>query len=177
MPEEQNLPIEGEDVNVEQEETTVPTEQEKTYTQADIDEIIKNRLAREKRKQEDAVKKATEDAEKRNLLEKEEYKALYEKLQLEVDRKNVEALESKKESLLAKAGYTDTQIERYKRYVVGETAEELAASIEELVADIPPVKTVGVDPVVRNPNTHKPAPTDLRNKGKEFMERLINKKQ
>lgn len=51
---------------------------EKTFTQADLDRIIADRLAREEKKRTDAAEKARKDAEQKTLQEQGEYKTLAE---------------------------------------------------------------------------------------------------
>lgn len=149
-------------------------EDQKLYTQDEINEIIKNRLAREKKKQDDAVKRASDEAEKKRLAEQEQYKELAEKLQQEILNMNTKALNNKKESLLAKAGYKDEQINKYLKYIEGTTDEELAQSVEDLKKDIPPV-SVGVDPSMKNPATHIPLQKDGYEAAQELMKKIFKK--
>lgn len=51
-------------------------EQQATFTQADVDRIVKERLAREQAKAEAAAKKAKEDADQASMKEQEKWKEL-----------------------------------------------------------------------------------------------------
>ena len=63
---------------------TEPAKTEKTFTQADVDKIVSERLEREKRKATDAANKAKEEAEQKALAEQGEWKTLAEKYQGEI---------------------------------------------------------------------------------------------
>lgn len=82
-----------------------------------------------------------------------------------------DALNAKKVALLVKAGYADEQVERYSRFIVGESDEELTKSIEELTADVPP-KPKYVDPNPMNGERGKPEPVDSEEKGRSLFQRL-----
>lgn len=143
----------------------------KTFTQEDIDRIVRERLDRERKKREDAVKKEREEAERKRLEENEEYKELADKLQEQLDEQKRTALETKKESLLATAGYDEGQVQRYKKYLDGESEEELKAALDDLKADIPPKKQYG-DPSPGNGSKQPPKKTNLEEKGKSAYQRL-----
>src|SRR5690606_23716829 len=79
------------------------------YTQADIDRIVGERLAREKAKTDKAIAEAQAEAERKKLEEASEFKALYEaekaaREQIEESARK-SALETKKQTLLIGAGY------------------------------------------------------------------------
>jgi hypothetical protein len=153
-----------------------PNPEGKTFTQDDIDRIVKERLERERKKREAEAEAERAAAEKKRLEEKEEYKELYEKLQKEREADRLAAIESKKESLLAKAGYDESQVERYTKYLTGETDEELQTSLDTLKADIPPkqAKTYG-DPSPGNGSKQPPKKKTLEEKGKSAYQRLKEK--
>jgi hypothetical protein len=143
----------------------------KTFTQDQLDAIIADRLARERKKQEDAERKIREEAERKKLEENEEYKTLATKLQEQLDAIKGDALGAKKEALLAKAGYTQDQIEKYVKYVDGETDEQLSEAVEALKADIPP-KPKFADPSPGNGGKQEPKKTDLHDTGVSMYQRL-----
>lgn len=147
----------------------------KTFTQEDIDRIVKERLERERKKREEAIQKEREEAERKRLAENEQYKELADKLQAQLDAIKEDALKAKKDALLAKAGYTEEQIEKYSKYVDGTTDEELAESVEALKADIPPQTKTYADPHVNNGPKNEPKKTDLQQKGKSMYQRLKEK--
>jgi hypothetical protein len=147
----------------------------KTFTQAELEEIVKKRLERERRKAEELLTQQREEADRKKLEEQNEFKSLYEKTQAELEqiRKDAEVskLEATKTNLLVSAGYTGEQLERVRKYVVGANDEELTKSLEELQQDIPP-KVGGVDPSVNNPQRQQPQPKDLADEGRSIYERL-----
>lgn len=143
----------------------------KTFTQAELDKIIADRLAREQKKRDEAIQKERDEAERKRLEEAQEYKVLADKYREELEAIKADALKSKKDALLAKAGYTDEQVERYRKFIDGETDEELAKSIETLKADVPPKPTY-VDPSPMNGERGKPEQVDSEEKGRSLFQRL-----
>ena len=135
--------------------------------QAELDRIIKERLARQAKKYEEEKAAAQAEAERKKLEENEEYRKLYEETKAELDRIRVDALKTR---LLAEAGYTADQITRVSKYVTGDDEEGIRASIDEVKADIPP-KTV-IDPNPGNGKKPEPKPTDAAAEAKARLERL-----
>lgn len=147
------------------------TTEEKTFTQAELDKIIADRLSREQKKRDEAVQKEREEAERKRLEEEQQYKELADKYREELEAIKADALKSKKDSLLIKAGYTDEQIEVLRNTVTGETDEELTQSIEALRAVITPKPTYA-DPSAMNGGSNKPEPKDGEEVGKAMYERI-----
>lgn len=63
-----------------------PAGSERTFSQEDVDRIVKERLEREHKKQEEAAAKAREDAEKKALEEQGKHKELAEKATREAEQ-------------------------------------------------------------------------------------------
>ena len=148
-------------------------EEPKTFTQEELDRIIADRLAREQKKRDEAVKKAEEEAEQKRLEEQGEYKKLAEKLQKQVDEMKAEVLSTKKVTLLKDAGYSEAQIELFTNLLQGETDEELAASLELLKKANPPVEERKyVDPSSGNGRKNDPSKKGADEIGKSVFQRL-----
>lgn len=148
---------------------------EKTFTQAELEVIIAERLAREKRKAEQKAEEARKEAERKALEEQGKYKEMYEELLQEIEAQKAQALEIRKETLLLGAGYTQEQAERYKKYLTGSTDEELAEALETLKADIPPAPKY-VDPVsLGNGRKTEPQQVDPAEYGKSLFAKLKQK--
>lgn len=143
--------------------------------QAVIDALLKDRLARQQKKFEDEKAAAQAEAERKEREKNEEYKALYESAQAELDRTRAEAkaaeLSATKTRLLVEAGYAADQLARVGKYVTGEDEDAIKASIAEVIADMPP-KASGVDPNPGNGRKPDPKPGDLTDVGKSQYERL-----
>lgn len=157
-------------------EPTTAVEPEKTpegkvFTQEQVDAIIKDRLAREKQQSEKEKEATRKEAEQKQLVEQEQFKQLYEQTQQELQQFKADALTAKKDAMLAKAGYSEEQIEKYRKYLDGDTDESLSASLEELKTDIPTKKEY-VDPSASNGKREKPETTDLKEAGKSLYQRL-----
>lgn len=124
-----------------------------TYTQADIDRIVGERLAREKQKADKAIQDAKDEAERQKLAEEGKFKALYEaekqtRENLEQERQT-ERLHTTKQSLLLEAGYTADKLADLLDFVTGEDEEGVKASVEKLVRVAPP-KALPIDPSTNN---------------------------
>lgn len=145
--------------------------EEKTFTQAELEEIITKRLERERKKRDEAVQKERDEAERKKLEEANEYKELYEKSQAQLTEYQAEILTAKKDAMLAKAGYNDEQIAKYRKYLEGSSEDEINASLTQLIADIPP-KFNGVDPSAGNTPKQPPKQTDLHEEGQSLYQRL-----
>ncbi len=146
----------------------------KTFTQEDIDRIVRERLERERKKREAALEEERKKAERERLKEQEKYKDLYEDLQKDIEEQRKQALEAKKEAMLVKAGYSEDQAKRYVKYLEGETDDDLNASLDALKADIPPKKQYA-DPNPNNGGKQTPKRKTLEEKGKSVYQRLKEK--
>ena len=153
--------IEDETTDLDSEET----DEDKAFTQAEVDRIVKDRLARERKKQK-------EEEELKQAEEQGKYKELYEKTQEQLAEITRKAL---LESALLKAGYTEDQIERYSKYIEGEDESEINESVQVLVKDITPGNSkeqLGDDPSPYPAQRKTPAPKDGLEYGKQAYERI-----
>lgn len=105
-----------------------------TYTQADIDRIVGERLAREKQKAEKAVEQAKAEAERKKLEEAQEYKALYEaekaareKERQEAHQKQMDAL---KRQLLSESGFKGEEVADAMAFIGGDDEEAVKDAVE-----------------------------------------------
>lgn len=122
-----------------------------------------------------AFEDAQEAARLAELSEVDRVKAEADKLAQELQAAREDALNAKKVSLLAKSGYSDEQITRYSRFVIGTTDEEIAASIEALIADVPPTAKEKnyADPSTKGAGARNtPKQKDLHDKGVSAFQRL-----
>lgn len=146
---------------------------EPAFTQADIDRIVKERLAREQKKREEALEAERLAAERKRLEDEQKYKDLYESLQKDLEAQRATALQAKKESLLAKAGYSDEQAKTLTKLLEGENDDDLTASLENVKTLFPPTKEKPYgDPNPGNGGKQTPKKTNLEDKGKAQYERL-----
>lgn len=146
------------------------------FTQAQLDAIISDRLARAEAKRKQEKEEAEAEAERKRLEDSQEYKGLAEQYKQELEKLKEDAQKaeklSKKTSLLAKAGYKPEQVERYAKFVDGETDDEMQAAVNQLVADVPPTPGY-VDPKgAGNSQRQTPAPKDKEEKGRSYFQRL-----
>lgn len=149
-----------------------------TYTQADIDRIVGERLAREKAKADKAVEEAKAEAERKRLEEASEFKALYEQSQARIAEIEAQAkaseLAAKKQTLLLEAGYAADKLADVLPFITGADDDEVKAAIERFKAVAPPTPAY-VDPATGGNNRQQPEQKDGTELGKAMYERIKNK--
>lgn len=149
-----------------------------TYTQADIDRIVGERLAREKQKAEKAVEEAKAEAERKRLEESNEFKALYEQSQariaeIEAQAKAAELL-AKKQSLLLEAGYPADKLADVLGFITGDDEETVKASVERFKSVAPPTPAY-VDPAAGGSGRQQPEQKDARDFGRDLFKSITKK--
>jgi hypothetical protein len=110
---------------------------DKTFTQADVDRIVKERLQREQGKAEQLAQKAREEAEAKALAEQGKYKELFEKQQADLrtaaDRVKALELQTLRNNVATKVGLPAAFVDRLR----GETEAEIEADAKSILAIIP----------------------------------------
>ena len=110
---------------------------ERTFTQADVDRIITERLAKEKAKAESMATKAREDAERKAAEEQGKFRELYEAAQQRIAeteaRLKAAEIASIKREVAGKLNMPQALANRLQ----GETLEEIEADAKELMAAMP----------------------------------------
>jgi hypothetical protein len=113
------------------------TEAARTFTQADVDRIVAERLERAERKAADKAEKARQDAEAQVLKEQGKFQELYQKAQADLERLAAEKrsleLAALRRDVAAKFQLPDGLAKRLQ----GETTEELERDAQDLLAAIP----------------------------------------
>lgn len=110
---------------------------EKTYTQADIDRIIGDRLAKERAKQEAAVKKTQEEADRKAAEQQGQYEKLYKETQVKLEAAEAKARLAEHANLQREAAAKVGLPPAFASRLLGETAEDLEADAKALLASIP----------------------------------------
>ena len=110
---------------------------ERMWTKAEVEALVRDRLANAQRKAEEAADKARQEAEAKALKEQGEYQKLFEKAQAELDaeRQRARALELQalRRDVAQKFQLPDALAKRLQ----GETQEELERDAQDLLAAIP----------------------------------------
>lgn len=110
---------------------------ERTFTQADLDRIVTERLAKEKQRSEAATAKARADAERKAAEEQGEWKKLAEqyKTEAEVERQRAAsaALAVTRRDVAARLNVPVALADRLR----GDTPEEIEADAKQLMAALP----------------------------------------
>lgn len=135
---------------------------------AKVDEAnaLKEKLAEIERQQEEAKRK--------ELEEKEEYKTLYEQALQQAEQAKQEAIGIKKNALLTQAGYSAEQAKLLVKLVEGDSDEEISESIKLLQATIPVQDKYG-DPSAFNGAKEKPKTVDAEELGRNAVSRVLHK--
>ena len=122
-------------------ESIITPDVEKTFSQAEVNEIIEKRLARERKKFEEEIskkhKEALTEAEKlQNMTEaqKREYElnkkiSEYEEREKELNKR---ALQSETKSILSELGYSSDQIKQLNNFLDYSNADTCKKSIEDI---------------------------------------------
>jgi len=110
---------------------------DKTFTQADVDRIVKERLQRAEAKAQETAQKATQEAEAKALAEQGKFKELYEKLQADnaaaTQRIKDMEMTSLRRDVASKLGLPAGLADRLR----GDTAEALEADAKALLEAMP----------------------------------------
>lgn len=113
------------------------TEQARTFSQADIDRIVTERLAKEKAKSEAAVKRAQEEAEAKRLAEQGEFQKLYEQAQAKMqeaeERARALELAGIRRDVAARLNLPAGLVDRLR----GEDEAAIEADAKALIAALP----------------------------------------
>jgi len=150
------------------EEPTDKKEDVITLTQAELNKIITDRLARDRKAKEE------EDA-KKALKEQGEYKELYEQSQQTIAEMKAERAKAERDAEIIKSlksqGLNDEQVQSHFKWVEKSVGEE--DSIEEVVKEYVSNFKVdtSVDPSGGFGATQKPKPKDDENIGQELLAR------
>ena len=163
---------------VDAKETEVSEFEQPKFTQADLERIVGERLAREKAKTQKQIDDAKQEAERLKLVEANEYKSLYEQSQARVAEieasAQAERLNAKKQSLLLEAGYPADKLADLLDFVTGDDEEAVKASVEKLARVAPP-KAAPIDPAVSGGNRQTPKQDDGTEASKAMYDRIKNK--
>ena len=109
----------------------------KTFTQEEVDRIISERLAREKVKREDEIRKAKEKADAESLTKNQEWQKLAEQREKDLAEVNAKLkaldFEKRRRTVAAKVGLP----EAFALRLQGETDEDLEADAKLLLEALP----------------------------------------
>lgn len=168
--------------NIDAEQSTNPSDETKKPEEANVENkqipydrfkqkvdeanALKEKLAEIERQQEEAKRK--------ELEEKEEYKTLYEQALQQAEQAKQEAIGIKKNALLTQAGYSAEQAKLLVKLVEGDSDEEISESIKLLQATIPVQDKYG-DPSAFNGAKEKPKTVDAEELGRNAVSRVLHK--
>jgi hypothetical protein len=123
----------------------------KTYSEAEVQQMIKDRLEREKQSQDKRLEAEKKAAEEAKLKEQNEWKVLAEKHQAELEKTKAELaardLAEKKRTIAAKYNIPDQLATR----LVGSTDEEIEADAKALAETLPKAEQKKASPGPTHP--------------------------
>jgi hypothetical protein len=110
---------------------------DKTYTQADIDRIIGDRLAKERAKQETQAKKTQEEADRKAAEQQGQYEKLYKETQAKLEAAEAKARIAEHRELQRQAAEKVGLPAAFASRLLGESPEDLEADAKTLLASLP----------------------------------------
>lgn len=108
-----------------------------TFSQADVDRIVSDRLARAQTKAQQATEKATKEAERKSAEEQGKFKELYETALAEAETERASRQSLEMETLKAKVARTVGLPEKLASRLQGEDEESLTADAQSILSDLP----------------------------------------
>lgn len=108
-----------------------------TFTQADIQRVIDQTIAKERARAEKLATKAKEDAEAKALADQGNYKTLYEKELANAQAAQERATKLERAALQTQVAKTVGLPDTLASRLIGETAEELEADARTMLAALP----------------------------------------
>ena len=115
----------------------VAAQAERTFTQADVDRIITERLTKEKAKAESMATKAREDAERKAAEEQGKFRELYEAAQQRIAETEARLKSAEIASIKREVAGKLNMPQALANRLQGETLEEIEADAKELMAALP----------------------------------------
>lgn len=118
---------------------------DKKFTQAELEAIIKDRLGREREKAAKEAEKAKIDLERKAAEEQGQFKALYEQVKAEVEAAKREVEQVRLDSLRDRVGREFGLPEAIAKRLVGNDEAELKADAATIAAALPKLTAGGTD--------------------------------
>ena len=115
----------------------VAAQAERTFTQADVDRIITERLTKEKAKAESMATKAREDAERKAAEEQGKFRELYEAAQQRIAETEARLKSAEIASIKREVAGKLNMPQALANRLQGGTLEEIEADAKELMAALP----------------------------------------
>jgi hypothetical protein len=156
-------------------ETQPEKKEDKLFSQAELDRIVADRLARKEETDRKKLESEKQKLEETKLKEQNEWKTLAEKKDAEladISKKLKEReLMDMKRTTAAKFGIPDTLASR----LVGSTAEELEADAKQLAETLPKDKVIKPSPGITNPGDGANITKSPEQRGKDLLNANNNK--
>lgn len=123
--------------------------------------------------QEDAQDEIMTEEELEIEREIEAYQTKIDELSVKLTEYKLKKINDIKREEMRKLHYSDEQIERYAKFIEGETAEEIKQNVSQL--DIPPANDNYADPSLMNGAKAQPRTIDKAEIGRNAIRRVLHK--
>lgn len=158
---EQETQVQGQPENEAQINAPASGEQAaRTFTQADVDRMIAERLDRERKHSETKAQKAREEAERKAAEEQGEFKKLYELAQAKAAAAEQRARELELAGLRREAAAKFNLPAKLADRLQGETLEELEADAKAVAAELPKPAAPNINATGGAGNAHSAADSE-----------------
>lgn len=128
----------------------------------------------DKEQAEQAEENEQVDNEQTGDEEQIELKAKIDEIDAKIEQYRVNAVQARKEQSMRRFNYSDEQIQKYVKFVEGDTADEIDRSVLQLSKDIAPNNYYG-DPSINNGAASKPKAVDKKEVGRNAAKRILSK--
>src|SRR5699024_9952882 len=150
-------------------------------TASNNDEVIKKteqaeeveQAEEEETEQEEQVEEET-DEQTEEQAEQTELQAKIDEIDAKIEQYRINAVQARKEQAMRRFNYSDEQIQKYVKFVEGDTADEIDRSVLQLSKDIAPNNYYG-DPSINNGAASKPKAVDKKEIGRNAVKRIMSK--
>src|SRR5699024_6565655 len=123
--------------------------------------------------QDEQVEEETDDQAEQQTQEQSELQAKIDEVDAKIEQYRINSVEARKVQAMKKHNYSDEQIQKYVRFVEGDTADEIDRSVLQLSKDITPSIYYG-DPNLLNGAKAKPKTVDKKQIGRNAVQRVLS---
>lgn len=155
--------------------TDIKTETEQLYDDMTKSEEAETEQAKQEQtgEQEDVQDEILTEEQLEIEREIEAYQTKIDELSVKLTEYKLKKINDTKRLAMKEAHYSDDQIERYAKFIDGETLEEIRQNVSQL--DIPPANDNYADPSLMNGERSKGKPVDHAEIGRNAIKRVLHK--
>ena len=141
----------------------------------EVDHILSDEQVEEvDDKQAEEIEQVDEEQAEQDAAEQAELQAKIDDIDAKIEQYRINAVQARKEQAMRRFNYSDEQIQKYVKFIEGDTADEIDRSVLQLSKDIAPNNYYG-DPSINNGAASKPKAVDKKEVGRNAVKRILNK--